>query len=96
MKAKNIEVWGISTDTPFSQDRFKESLKLPFPLLSDVERNVVKSYRIAMEISRPGLRTTVARRSYFLVGSDGKILWENVDGKLLPDAEVIDAVSKFP
>lgn len=69
---------------------------MPFPLLSDVERNAIKVYHVSMDITRPGLRTTVARRTYFLVGTDGKILWENVDGKLLPDAEVIDAVTKFP
>lgn len=96
MKEKNIEVWGISTDTPFSQDKFKDSLGLPFPLLSDMERSAVKSYHVELEISHPGIRSTVAKRTYFLVGTDGKILWENVNGKLLPDMEVINAVTKFP
>lgn len=89
-------MWGISTDTPFSQDRFKASLNLPFPLLSDMERRVVKDYRVVLDINQPGIHTTVARRTYFLVGLDGKILWENVDGKLLPDAQVVEAVTKFP
>jgi peroxiredoxin len=96
LKEKNIEVWGISTDTPFSQGQFKENLRLPFPLLSDMERQVVKTYHIEQEVTRPGIRSTVAKRTYFLVGTDGKILWENVEGKLLPDTQVIDAVSKFP
>lgn len=61
-----------------------------------MERNVVKAYHVGMEINHPGIRTTVAKRTYFLVGTDGKILWENVEGKLLPDAQVIDAVTKFP
>jgi glutaredoxin-dependent peroxiredoxin len=89
-------VWGISTDTPFSQDKFKESLSLPFPLLSDMERKVVKDFHIEHEINVPGIHSVVAKRTYFLVGTDGKILWENVEGKLLPDQQVVDAVTKFP
>jgi hypothetical protein len=61
-----------------------------------MERNAVKEYHIGLEINHPGIRSTVAKRTYFLVGLDGKILWENVDGKLLPDLEVINAVTKFP
>ncbi len=57
---------------------------------------MVKSYHVAREINSPGLRSIVANRTYFLVGTDGKILWENVEGKLLPDAQVVDAVTKFP
>ncbi len=89
-------MWGISTDTPFSQNEFKKSLHLPFPLLSDMERKVLNEYHVTSEVDSPGLRSVVAKRTYFLVGTDGKILWENVEGKLLPDMQVIEAVSKFP
>gem|GEM_PF-7020592 len=61
-----------------------------------MERTVVKEYHIAHEINVPGIHSIVAKRTYFLVGADGKILWENVEGKLLPDQQVIDAVTKFP
>lgn len=42
--ARNAVVLGISTDTPEDNRRFKDQLKLPFPLLSDLNRIVCMAY----------------------------------------------------
>ena len=50
----------------FSQQTFAESLKLPFPLLSDFpERKVMRSYGVLNE------KTQIANRSFFLIDPQG-------------------------
>ena len=52
----------------FSQQTFAESLKLPFPLLSDFpERKVIRAYGVLNE------RSMNALRSFFLVDPQGII-----------------------
>ena len=61
-----IQILGISANVTFSQQTFAESLKLPFPLLSDFpDRKVMRSYGVLNE------RTMVAARSLFLVDPQG-------------------------
>jgi peroxiredoxin Q/BCP len=43
-ESHNISVFGISGDSPESHKKFKEKHKLPFPLLSDQDLSVIKSY----------------------------------------------------
>jgi peroxiredoxin len=52
----------------FSQQTFAESLKLPFPLLSDFpDRKVIRSYGVLNE------RSMIAQRSFFLIDPQGTI-----------------------
>jgi peroxiredoxin len=50
----------------FSQQTFAESLKLPFPLLSDFpERKLIRAYGVLNE------KTMTASRSFFLIDPQG-------------------------
>ena len=50
----------------FSQQTFAESLKLPFPLLSDYpERKLMRAYGVLNE------KTMAANRSFFLIDPQG-------------------------
>jgi len=52
----------------FSQQTFAESLKLPFPLLSDFpDRKVIRAYGVLNE------RTMTAHRSFFLIDPQGVV-----------------------
>ena len=52
----------------FSQQTFADSLKLPFPLLSDFqERKVIRRYGVLNE------KTMTASRSFFLIDPQGII-----------------------
>jgi peroxiredoxin len=68
---KRFEELGIqnlaaSANITFSQQTFAESLKLPFPLLSDFpERKVMRSYGVFNE------KTQLALRSFFLIDPQG-------------------------
>lgn len=56
---------GISLDSVATQKKFRESLSLPFPLLSDADGNVATAYGVM----GPGY----AKRVTFVIGLDGKI-----------------------
>jgi peroxiredoxin len=64
----NVQILAVSSDNPFSQQTFAESLKLPYPLLSDfVERKVIRSYGILNE------KIMTAIRTFFLIDQQGVI-----------------------
>jgi peroxiredoxin len=61
-----VQNLAISSNNTFSQQTFAESLKLPFPLLSDFpERKVMRSYGVLNE------KTMNASRAFFLIDPQG-------------------------
>jgi len=63
-----VQILGISANATFSQQTFADSLKLPYPLLSDFpERKVIRSFGVLNE------KAMVANRSFFLVDPQGII-----------------------
>lgn len=65
-EALGIQNLAISANLTFSQQTFAESLKLPFPLLSDfAERKTIRAYGMLNE------KTVVANRSFFLIDPQG-------------------------
>jgi peroxiredoxin len=67
-EALGVQILAVGADNPFSQQTFAESLKLPYPLLSDfVERKVIRSYGIFNE------QLMTAVRTFFLIDSQGVI-----------------------
>jgi peroxiredoxin len=61
-----IQNLAISASNPFSQQTFAESLKLPFPLLSDFpDRKVMRSYGVLNQ------HMMTANRSFFLIDPQG-------------------------
>ena len=58
----------MSADNTFSQQTFADSLKLPYPLLSDFpQRKVIRSYGVLNE------QTMGAIRTFFLIDPQGMI-----------------------
>jgi peroxiredoxin len=63
-----VQILGVSANSTFSQQAFAESLKLPYPLLSDyAERKVIAAYGILRE------KTMTATRMFFLIDPQGVI-----------------------
>ena len=63
-----MQIVGISANATFSQQTFADSLKLPYPLLSDFqERKVIRSYGVLNE------KLMIANRSFFLIDPQGII-----------------------
>ena len=58
----------MSANSTFSQQTFAESLKLPYPLLSDFpDRKIIRAYGILNE------RAMTAIRTFFLIDPQGVI-----------------------
>lgn len=69
---KGIQVIGISGDTTQSHEKFSKKYKLPFILLSDDEKNVIKDYD-AMGVRFSGIKLPVIRRMTYLINPEGNI-----------------------
>jgi len=56
----------VSANSTFSQQTFAESLKLPYPLLSDFpDRKVIRAYGVLNE------KLMTATRTFFLIDPQG-------------------------
>lgn len=88
----NAEVVAISIDTPFTLGKFKEEQNLNFPLLSDFNKEVSKAYGAQYDEFVLGMKG-VAKRSAFVIDSQGKIKYAEVleDATKLPDFEALKA-----
>jgi len=87
-------VFGISVDSPFVTDRFREEEEVPFPILSDFNRTVSSAYGV-LHADLFGLKG-VAKRAAFVIGSDGRVAWSWVTddpGVQVPFDELHDAVT---
>ncbi len=63
-----MQILGVSADNSFSQQTFAESLKLPYPLLSDFqERKVIRAYGVFNE------KIMTAIRTFFLIDPQGVV-----------------------
>lgn len=86
----NIQILGISSNNPFSQKTFADSLQLPYPLLSDFPRlNTIKSYA---GLNKEWASTT-AQRAFFLIDKDGIIRgrWHGTVNDVFPTAPILEA-----
>jgi peroxiredoxin len=96
-KDLDVQILGVSVDDPFSQRTFADSLKLPFPLLSDADAKVTLLY--ASEILLPagtdltsvmapgkGIKLkkdrVIATQAFFLIDKQGLLR-----GRWLPGIE---------
>lgn len=73
----NTQVLGISVDSLYTLAKFKESLNLNFPLLSDFNKEVSKDYGSLYETFGFGMKG-VSKRSAFVVDKEGKIAYSEI------------------
>jgi len=73
----STQVLAISVDSPHTLTRFKEEQGLNFPLLSDFNKEVSAAYGSQYEEFVLEMKK-VAKRSAFVVDSEGKILYAEV------------------
>ena len=85
-----IQILGLSSDAPFSQKTFADSLQLPYPLLSDYPNlQVIKRYDVLQRIGKEN--RPVAKRSFFLIDKDGIIQgkWMAVNNEVFPSEPIL-------
>ena len=88
----NAEVLGISIDTHFTLKKYKEEQSLPFPLLSDFNKEAIKAYDVAYDEFI--LMKGVAKRAAFLIDKEGIVRYAEVleNASEIPDFEAINKV----
>src|SRR5438105_554814 len=79
-KKKGAVVLGVSTDSQKAHAKFVEKYKLPFTLLADEDKSIVKAYGVWGMKTFMGMTLPATRRVTFLIGPEGRIkkLWPKV------------------
>jgi len=72
--AKNAVIIGISADKADSHTKFKEKFGLPFILLSDTDKKVIKDYGAWQEKSMYGKKFMGIQRTTFIIDENRKII----------------------
>jgi len=92
----NAVILGVSPDSVESHLKFKKKYKLPFDLLSDEKREVLKKYDVWKEKSMYGRKYMGVERTTFIIDVKGKI------SKIFPkvkvdkhNAEVMEALREL-
>ena len=87
----NAQVYGISVDTFFTLKAFQDQQKLNFPLLSDFNKEVIRSYGVFNE-DMIGLKG-IAKRAVFVIDKDGVVRHREVldDARNEPDYDRVFA-----
>jgi glutaredoxin-dependent peroxiredoxin len=71
LKESGAEIIGISVDGPFANKIFSKNRQLNFPLLSDYKKETIHNYGIVMKDLGKLKDYNAAKRSIFIVDSDG-------------------------
>ncbi len=87
-------VLAISVDSPFVTDRFRADQNIPFPILSDFNKDVCTNYGVLHEDLK-GLKG-VAKRSAFVIDPDGSVAyaWVTEDPRVQVPFEEVKAALK--
>ena len=73
-KEKGAVVLGVSADSVSSHKKFEEKYGLPFTLLSDPQREVIKTYDVWKEKNMYGKITMGVVRTTYLIDENGVIV----------------------
>jgi peroxiredoxin Q/BCP len=79
-RKKDAVVLGVSVDPVKAHDKFVVKYKLPFTLLADEDKKLVRTYGVWGQKSFMGRKYMGTHRITFLIGPDGRIkkLWPKV------------------
>ena len=73
----NAQVLGISVDSPFTLEKFKEANEYDFPLLSDFNKVVIDQYGIYLDNFVFGMGG-VSKRAIFVIDTEGVVRYTEV------------------
>jgi peroxiredoxin len=67
LKSSDCSVVGVSGDTQELNDRFKESLDLPYPLVGDPDGTILRAYKVSWPI------VGMAQRVTYVISPKGEV-----------------------
>ena len=66
-------IFGVSADTIASHRKFIEKQELPYPLISDPDREIVEAYGLWVQKSMMGKKFMGIERTTFVIDPEGRI-----------------------
>jgi peroxiredoxin len=86
----NADVYGISVDSPFTLQKFRADNELPYPLLSDFNKEASRAYSALYDNFVFDMKG-VSKRAAFVINKKGVIQYAEVleDAGQLPNFEEI-------
>ena len=93
--AVGATVYGVSVDSPFGLNEFREKHDLGFDLISDFGKDVIDDYGVRGDLARYGVYG-VARRAVFVVDAEGTVIyrWIADDPGQEPDYDEVLAAAE--
>jgi len=93
-EAVDASVYGVSVDSPFALNEFRDQLGLSFGLISDMDRQLVEAYDVAIDFDRIGVHD-LAGRAVFVVDADGEVTyrWVAENPTYEPDYDEVEAAA---
>lgn len=92
--AAGATVAAVSVDAPEESETLRREMQLPFPILCDTERRVIREW----DVYNPRKRGSIAKPSVFVIDADRKVRYAALDGvatRRLP-AEILRVLQKNP
>ncbi|MWV39476.1 MULTISPECIES: redoxin domain-containing protein [Natrialba] len=91
----NASVYGVSRDSPFTLNEFRDQNDLEFGLISDFNAEIITDYGIEMDFEDLGVYG-VAKRSVFVVDDSGEIVysWVSDDPGVEPEYVEVEAAAE--
>ena len=85
LHGENLQILGVSRDTPEAQKKFRDQNHIPFTLIADKDGKVAAAFGVPGFLGLP-----ISSRQSFLI-KDGKIVWESLSAKTAEHAAEVQA-----
>jgi peroxiredoxin Q/BCP len=85
LKARGLQIIGVSRDTADAQKSFQDKNKLPFTLVADTDGKVAEAFGVPMMMG--GLIPVASRQSFIV--KNGKIAWNSLHAQTKDSAAEI-------
>jgi peroxiredoxin Q/BCP len=94
LQKAGVVVLGVSADSPASHEKFRAKYKLPFPLLSDPDRELMTAWGAYGDKVMYGKKTRGVIRSTVWIGPDGTVRkhWARVADAAKHPAQVLEQI----
>ncbi|MCK9589406.1 MAG: peroxiredoxin [Terrimicrobiaceae bacterium] len=85
LQGENLQILGVSRDTPEAQKKFREKNQIPFTLIADTDGEVAGAFGVPSVMGLP-----VSSRQSFLI-KDGQVVWASLHAKTAEHAAEVQA-----
>ncbi|GMU81186.1 MAG: hypothetical protein AMXMBFR47_10570 [Planctomycetota bacterium] len=92
MQRRGGRLLAVSVDSPERSRQVVERFRLPFPILADEERDVIRAYGLVHAGGAPD-GGDIAIPTLMLLGTDGRVLWRRVAPNVMDRLDPAEALA---